>query len=92
MSRVLRPPGVQVQDTGVQPDQAGLALGHQLRLEAPVAITRRAQLDRPEVGAQRLRCRAVAHVALSGRAAGRMAEMGGQLRSQRGLDQPPGEL
>ena len=55
--------GVEVEHPVIQARQPGLALAHQLRLERPRAVARRAQPDRPEVGADRLGGRAVTDVA-----------------------------
>ena len=86
--------GVEAEDLVVEPGQAGLALGHQLWLEAALAIARRLDRDAPELGAHGLLGRAVAMV---GRAArrrlpGLVAKVLGQLGAQRGLDHPARQL
>src|SRR5215210_7866959 len=86
--------GVEVEHPVIQARQAGLALAHQLRLERPGAVARRAYLDRPEVGGDRLGRVAVSDVAgpARGRLPGRIAQVAGQLGTQRRLEHPAGEL
>src|SRR3954462_986518 len=84
--------GVEAQDLVVQARQPGLALGHELGVEAAVTIARRADLDRPQVGRNDLAPGAVADVRALRHAARRMAEMLGQLGAQRGLDHAAREL
>ena len=86
--------GVEPEDLLVQPGQPGLALAHELGVEAALAVARRLDLDRPELGLDRLGSRAVAVVAgpAGRRLARRKAEMLGQLGAQRGLDHPAREL
>jgi hypothetical protein len=55
--------GVEVEHPLVQASQAGLALGHELWLKAPVAVTRGLDPDRAELCPDRLRGRPVADVA-----------------------------
>jgi hypothetical protein len=86
--------GVEAEDLLVQARQAGLALAHQPRLERRRPIARRADLDRSQLGLDRLGGRPVAVVARAarGRLTGRVAEVLAQLGAQRGLDHAPGEL
>jgi len=81
--------GVQRDDLVVETIQARLALGHDLRLEAAVAITRHLDLDRPVLGQHRLGGGPVAVVARppAGGIALLVAEMVRQLGAQRTLEQ-----
>ena len=84
--------GVEIEHPLIKARQPGLALGHELRLKARVAVPRRADLDRPQIGAQHLGGAAVSDVGASRHAARRMPQMRGQLGRQGGLDHAPGEL
>jgi hypothetical protein len=76
----------------VQAGQPGLARGHELGLEAAVAVARRTDLDRSQIGAERLAPGAVANVPALRHAARRMPEMLGQLGAERRLDHSAREL
>ena len=85
---------VEREDLVVKPLKTPLALAHDLRREAPVAIARRVDIDLALLGDQPLGAGAVAGVA---RAAGRLgvrliAEVVGQLDLHRALHQPLGEI
>ncbi len=85
---------VEREDLLVEPDEAALALAHDLRRKAAVAVTRRVDRDRAVLGDQRLRCCAVA---LVGGAAGRLlvrlvADVVGQLDLHRPLHEALGQL
>src|SRR4029450_4720100 len=88
------PAGVEPEDPVVQAGQPGLALGHELGIEAAVTVARGAARPRPELGLPRLPGRAVAMVAgpARRRLPRRVAEVLGQLGAQRGLDHATGEL
>ena len=94
MSRTRHAAGVEAEDPVIQAGQPGLALADQLRLKAAVAVARRLDLDRPELGLDRLGRRAVAAIARAAgrRLPGRIAQVLGQLGAQRRLEHPPGEL
>jgi hypothetical protein len=81
--------GIQGDDLVIEAIQAGLALGHDLRLEAAVAIARHIDLDRSILGQHRLGRGSVAVVArpAAGRIALLVAEMVRQLGAQRPLEQ-----
>jgi hypothetical protein len=57
------PAGVEPEDPVIQAREPGLALGDELRVEAALAVTGRADRHRPELGMHRLLGRAVAMVA-----------------------------
>ena len=82
-------PGVERDDFVVEAIQARLAFGHDLRLEAAVAVARHLDLDRPILGQHRLGVGPVAVVA--GPSAGGIAllitKMVRQLGAQRPLEQ-----
>jgi hypothetical protein len=82
--------GIEPEDLVVQPGQPGLALGHQLGLEAALAVAGRVDLHRPEIGLDRLRGAAVAVVAAGARRrlTRPIAQMVCQLGAQGGLDDP----
>ena len=86
--------GVEPEDPVIKPGQARLALGHELGIEATVAVTRRAHGHGAEFGLDRLGRRAVAVVARAARrrVPGRIAEVLGQLGSERRLDHATGKL
>ena len=86
--------GVEIEHPVVQPGQPRLALADQLRLKGPLAVPRRPDRHRPEIGLERLGRRPVADVARPARRRlpGRIAQVLGQLGPQRGLDHPPREL
>ena len=94
MSRTDHAAGVEPEHPLIQAGQARLALADQLRLKAAVAVPRRLDLDRPELGVQPLRRRAVAGVARPAgrRLTGRIAQVLGQLGAQRRLEHPAREL
>ena len=75
---------IQAQDFVVEALQSSLALGHQLRRKAPVAVTRDHQGQRPGVRLDRLLALAVAHV-------GGIAQVGSQLGFQHPLNDPLGQ-
>src|SRR5579864_7910897 len=81
--------GIEAQNLVVEPGEMRLALGDQLRLEAAGTIARHRNLDLAILGQERLRARPVAAVAFAAscKIALLIAEMLGQLRSQRSLDQ-----
>src|SRR4051794_16301806 len=56
------PAGVEAEDLVVRPRQPRLTLGHEPGLEAALAIPRGLDLNRAQIGADRLAPRAVAHV------------------------------
>jgi hypothetical protein len=89
-----QPAGIERDHLVVKADPARLALAHDLGLERPVAVPRRADPHRPRVGQDRLGRLAVARVAGTARRRlpGQIAQMVGQLGRQRALQQPPGEL
>ena len=80
---------VQAQNLLIEAVEAGLAFADQLRLEAAGAVARDSNLDRAIVSQKRFRAGAVAAVtaAAAGRIALLVAQMLGQLGSQRTLDQ-----
>jgi hypothetical protein len=89
-----QPARVQRQDLVVESHKAALALAHDLRLKAAVAIPRGIDRHLPVLGDKRLGRRAVARVR---RPAGRLlvrlvAQMLGQLDAHRPLHQPLGQL
>jgi hypothetical protein len=86
--------GVEAEDPVVQPGQSGLALGHQLGLKAPGAIARGLDVHRAQLGLQGLGRTPIADVAPPSRRplAGRVAQVLGQLGTQRRLDHPAGQL
>ena len=81
--------GVEAQNLVVETGEVRLAFGDQLRLEAARPIARHRNLDFAILGQHRLRAHPVAAVALAAscRIALLIAEMLGQLRSKRSLDQ-----
>jgi hypothetical protein len=81
--------GIEADDPIVEPVQPGLPLGHNLRFEAAVAVTRHRDLDRAVVADHRLARISVAAVAAAaaGRVAFLIAEMLAQLGTQRSLQQ-----
>jgi hypothetical protein len=81
--------GIERDDLVVETVQAGLALGHDLRLEAAVAIARHVDLDRTVLGQHRLAIGAIAVVAAAAarRIALLVAEMVRQLGTQGALEQ-----
>ena len=81
--------GVQRDDLVVEAVEAGLALGHDLRLEGAVAIARHVDIDRSVLGQHRLGIAAVAVVAgpPAGGIALLVAEMMRQLGTERPLEQ-----
>jgi hypothetical protein len=85
--------GVEPQHPVIQAGETGLALLDQLRLKRAVAVPRRLDLDRPELGVHTLRRRAVAVIARPAgrRLAGRKTQMLGQLGAQRRLEHPASE-
>jgi len=87
-------PRVQGDDPLVEAIEPGLALAHDLRLEAPSPVARHGQVHRPDIGKHRLSRAAVAAVARS--AAGRIvlliAQVAGQLLIQRPFQHRLGHL
>src|SRR4029453_16832440 len=85
---------IQTQDFVVKALQAPLTLGHELRDEAPIAVTRDRQLQRPGVRLHRLLALAVARVLLLSRMAHLrgIAQVGGRLSLQHALNYPFGQL
>ena len=81
--------GVEAQNLVVEAVKMRLALGDQLRLEAAGAVARDRDLDLAVIGQDRLAARAVAAVAAAaaGRIALLVAQVLGQLRPKRPLDQ-----
>ena len=81
--------GVEAQNLVVETGEVRLAFGDQLRLEGAGPIARHRNLDLAILGQERLRACPVAAVAFAAscRIALLIAEMLGQLRSQRSLDQ-----
>src|SRR5215210_7089407 len=86
------PAGIEPEDLLVQARQARLALADQLRRKRALAVAWRLDLHRPQIGLQRLRAGAVAHVRALRHAAGRVPEVLGQLRPQSGLDHAARQL
>jgi hypothetical protein len=88
------PAAIERQDLLVKPDEPPLALADDLRLKAPIPITRSVELDLPVLADQRLRRRAVALVRGPARrlAVRLAAHMAGQLDLHRPLHQPLGQL
>ena len=84
------PPGVEADDPIVETVESGLPLGHELRLEAAVAVARDRDLDRAVVAEHGFARMPVA--AIAGAAAGRVAllisHMLTQLGAQSALQQP----
>jgi hypothetical protein len=74
--------GIERDDLVVEAIQAGLALGHDLRLESGVAVAWHVDLDRPVLGQHRLGVRSIAVVA--GAAARRIALLVAQMVRQLG--------
>jgi hypothetical protein len=87
-------PAVERQDLLVEPLKAPLALADDLRLKAPVAVPRGADLDPSMLRGQPLRCRSVARVPGAARRLlmGLVTKMVGQLDLHRPLHQPLGQL
>jgi hypothetical protein len=87
------PPGIQAQHLDIKALQAPLTLGDQLGREAPVAIARHLQVQRPGVRLHGLLALAVAGVRLLGAVAhvGGIAQVGGQFGFQHPLDDPLGQ-
>src|SRR3954469_9219090 len=81
--------GVEAQNLVIEAVEVGLAFGNQLRLERPGAVARNRNLDLAVLGQDGLRAGAVTAVAASaaGRIALLIAEMFGQFRPERPLDQ-----
>ena len=88
------PARVHRDDLVVEAREPALMLGHDLRLELPLPVTRQLDLDRPVIGDQRLRRRAVTTIRLTlGRLTRELVtEMIGQLRRRRTLDNALGQL
>jgi hypothetical protein len=88
------PARVERKDLAVEAFETPLALPHDLRLEAALAIPRRLDPHRSVLGRKRLRGRAVAGVASAARRLlmRLVAEMVGQLSRHRPLHQPLGQL
>jgi hypothetical protein len=88
------PAAIERQDLLVKPDEPPLALADDLRLKAPIPITRSVELDLPVLADQRLRRRAVALVRGPARrlAVRLAAHMAGQLDLHRPLHHPLGQL
>jgi hypothetical protein len=86
--------GVEVQHPIIQPRQPRLALGHELRIKRAVAIPRGADRDLAELGLDRLGRVPVAMIARPARRrpTGRIPQVLGQLRPQRGVQDTAGEL
>jgi hypothetical protein len=87
-------PRIQGQDLVVEPFETPLTLAHDLRLEAPIPVTRGVHSDRPVLSDQRLRRRPVPGVARTPRRLlmGLITEVVGQLDLHRPLHQPLREL
>ena len=85
-----QPGGIEPDDLVIHAINAGLALLHQLRLEAAVAVTGHSHRQFAVLALQHLRRRAVAPVRLARRCflAFLIAQMRGQLRAQHPLHEP----
>jgi len=83
--------GVQGDDGLVEPAQPAHMPRQDSGLEAARPVPRHVDTDLPDVGAHRLRCRPVPRVAAWSWVAVVVAEVVGQLRGQRGLEDPLGQ-
>jgi hypothetical protein len=87
-------PGIQGEDLVVKPLKPPLTLAHDLRGEAPIAITRRVDRHLAVLGHQPLRGAAITRVAGPARRllVALIPQVVGDLDLQRALDQPLGQL
>src|SRR3954469_13318408 len=94
MSRTDSPREYNARILSSKPWKAALALAHDLRLEAAVAIARGLDRHPPVLGHQRLRRRAIARVVGAARwlVTGLIAQVVGQLGTQRPFHEPTGEI